>query len=141
MSKLLVKIDRNWADEFDAKSFMVVEEADWKKCLKIAKRYCQIQNKNNESISRYFGSNQEIKYENFKQYKDSLSEIKISDEKAKEIMKMFKIKLSTFENEFQNTYGLDVFLNDLYHMYEVLDGTGLYSDQELISSVNPNFYE
>jgi len=80
MSKVLVSISKDYADEFEVTGFAIFKNKEWKKlekeCLKKKKPF---------SVS--FGSNQELEFENGEDLIDSLYFKNLSKEEAKIIEK------------------------------------------------------
>ena len=65
---LLVKFSDNWADEIDIEGCVIMSEEEYEKYLNAAKRAFEIEG----SISFYIGSNEEIRYGNFEDFKKTL---------------------------------------------------------------------
>ena len=97
MSKLiLVKIDTNWADEMDVGAFAIFKEEEWKLHEKYAK---QVFKKHPSLPARIgIGSNQDMYFDSYKDYKKCYKATVISAKDAKYLCKTFNVKINTKEN-------------------------------------------
>ena len=87
--KLLVKYDSNWADEMDIDGFKVLTNEQWKKYQKGFEKHFK-----EECYSYCVGTNEEIEYNDFDEFRNDFKVSEITDEEAAVLKKLFA-KVST----------------------------------------------
>jgi len=76
MSKILIKYEANWADEFDCEGFAVYDKKEWEEhCNKVEKAFEKI----NKEIEIGFGSNEYFTFESYRDWERCFRVIDISD--------------------------------------------------------------
>jgi len=81
MSKVLIKISTDWADEFQAEGFAYCDAMLWKALIKQAKTYFKHE--------VYFGTNECLDFRNYDEYKKIFKVIKLTDEQYDMLCKLF----------------------------------------------------
>jgi hypothetical protein len=84
MKYLLIKLDTNWADEFDVNAFWVTtdeEFEDWKQML----QKCDI----HEGNEICFGTNEYITFDSYEEIIDSLTLIELEEKFALDLIDLF----------------------------------------------------
>lgn len=87
MSKVIVFTDANYADEFDVQGFEIIEKDRWDRLLSIAEEY--FNSENAEPLELYFGTNEMIYFEDFRDVQDFFNIKEITDEECQVIEKCF----------------------------------------------------
>lgn len=82
--KLLVKYDSNWADEMDINGFKVLTDKQWEKYQRDFKKHFK-----EECYTYYVGTNEEIEYSDFEEFRNNFNVSEITDEEAAVLKKLF----------------------------------------------------
>ncbi len=82
--KVLLVFDDNWADEFDISAWQIVDKDKWESL-----REQFLEKVGDNSFSFYFGTNEDMEYDNASAFIDQISEKAITSEEAKLIKKIF----------------------------------------------------
>lgn len=82
--KLLVKYDSNWADEMDIDGFKVLTNEQWEQYQKDFKKHFK-----EEGYIYYVGTNEEIEYNDFEEFRNDFNVSEITDEEAAVLEKLF----------------------------------------------------
>ena len=82
--KLLVKYDSNWADEMDIDGFKVLTDKQWEKYQRDFKKHFK-----EEWYTYYVGTNEEIEYGDFEEFRNDFNVSEITDEEAAVLEKLF----------------------------------------------------
>lgn len=82
----LVSYSSNWSDEMDIDGFCVMTEAGKKKYFEDFKKVFEV----NGLYTFYVGTNEEIEYSNFADFKNDFTVEEISEEEAKVLDKLFQ---------------------------------------------------
>ena len=90
---LLIKLHRNWADEFDVEGFVVMDTPQWEAHKVMAK--AQFEEKG--YIERYFGTNEALEFSSFKDYMDAFAVLELSMEEYEVFKKFFLVKGYSWE--------------------------------------------
>lgn len=91
MKLLLVKTVKNWADEMDLAGFAIFTEPEWKEHLKQSKKMFSMIK---EDYRMGIGSNQDMYFDGFKDYKKQIQTSPVTPAEAKKLCKTFKIKVN-----------------------------------------------
>jgi hypothetical protein len=89
--KILLKLDSNYADEFDVSGLLIVDREQWEKDKLLIGDY-------KKSLEMYFGSNESLDYENGKEFLEEIEEMVITEEQEKFLKKIFEEKYYAFGN-------------------------------------------
>ena len=81
---VLVKLDMDYADEFNVKGFHIEKRVDWEKTL------AEIKPLNWEGLEVSFGSNEALTFESFRDFERSITVEYITKEEFDVITKLFK---------------------------------------------------
>lgn len=81
----LVKYDSNWADEMDVSGFRIMTDDDWEAYQEAFKNHFDA----GEQYSHGIGTNEEIEYEDIKQFMSDFKVEEITTEEAAVIHKFF----------------------------------------------------
>jgi len=81
-----VKLEKDWADEFDVKSLSVISEKDWKQFQEDINKY------DGYPIECYFGTNEALLFESEQDIMHSLSPVEVSESEAELLKKVMKGK-------------------------------------------------
>lgn len=92
MGDVLIKYDGSWADEIDLQGFLVMTRDEWKQHLSLVKKY-----HGDEEFTLYVGTNEDMTFRGFEDYKDSFDVKNITDEEAKVFRKFFKNTFSFWD--------------------------------------------
>jgi hypothetical protein len=96
MSSVFVKVDANWADEFDIDGFIVAKKDEWDKSVeKLKKDFPSEQ-------EIYFGTNEYIEFADIEDFESSLEVTEITDVEAEVLNKLF----NTYGRKTWFSYGL-----------------------------------
>jgi len=92
----LIKLTKNWADEFDVYGSRIMTEEKWNKIVKLAENYF---NQRSE-LEDYFGTNEAITFRSFEDWKSAFSVMDITVKES--------VILTTYGfNDFGYTYILE----------------------------------
>lgn len=86
MTKYLLKMYEDYCDEFTASGYNLCDEEDKKKYDYVMQNYNKYEEKD-DTFYVGFGTNEDIEYENVKEFLDSIEVEEVSDEDAKIICK------------------------------------------------------
>ena len=89
--KLLIKLDTNWADEFDVQGFFTTTRKEWDKHLASAKKYFDT---HEEELELYFGTNEALTFESYEEYESAYSATELSDEQFALLKTLFGVSYS-----------------------------------------------
>lgn len=92
MTDVLIKYDGSWADEIDLQGFLVMTREEWKTHLTLVKRF-----HGETEFEIYIGTNENITFTGFEDYKDSFEVKNLTDEEATILRKFFKSKMSYWD--------------------------------------------
>lgn len=81
---VLVKFERNWADEFDVKGFLIIKKTEWEDHLN------WIRDRMDWPQENGFGTNQSIIWVSAKEYLSSFKVVDVSVDEAAIILKYFE---------------------------------------------------
>lgn len=93
---ILVTVRANWADEMDVYSFGIFTEDSWIHHELLAKK---IFNKSKEPVEVGIGSNQQMIYDSYEEYKKQYNTTNISKKDSDFILKTFKLKINSFDSK------------------------------------------
>lgn len=85
MSKILVKFNDNYADEFDVDGFMVISKNQFDKDVELVKKWFA----DYGDAEFYFGTNEALSYDDFDDWFNSFSVTEITDDEAQVLTKLF----------------------------------------------------
>ena len=97
---LLIKFEKNWADEFDCQGLTIITEKEWE-LHKFKAKYCVTY-----PIESFFGTNEGWEYKSFSEYIKSFKVEVITDDQALFINKLFDL------NGFFRGYGIIVDIDE-----------------------------
>lgn len=83
--KLLIKLDTNWADEFDVQGFFTTTRKAWDEHLAAVKRYFE----NSDELELYFGTNEALTFDSYEEYADAYTASELSDEQFSQLVALF----------------------------------------------------
>lgn len=87
---LLIKFQKDYADEFDVYGFLACHEKEWLHHLEYAKNYFIEQAKEGyDSVNVCFGTNEEFEYQDIKEYISSYEITEITEEEFNILNKLF----------------------------------------------------
>lgn len=90
---LLIKLHRNWADEFDVEGFVVMDASAWEEHKALAK----VEFEKKGSIERYFGTNESLDFGSLEDYLDSFAVLELTMEEYEVFKKFFLVKGYSWE--------------------------------------------
>jgi deoxyribodipyrimidine photolyase len=118
MKLLLVKCEDNWADEFDLQGFAIYTDAAWKEYLQLVEKkiFYKARSMDDEYGAHVaeVGTNQSRPYENFKSFKKVFTTKTITEEEAKGLCSLFKLKIVTKAMDVPVSYGMFMYLSPSY---------------------------
>lgn len=85
MPKLLVKYHGNWADEMDLNGFIIIEKEIWENHLERVKKFMKAAGPQRVSC----GSNEDVDYSSFEDYKRSFKTNQLSNDEAARLKTLF----------------------------------------------------
>ena len=86
MSKVLIKFNTNYADEFDVAGFYITTQKKWDKHLEEVETFFK---NRTEPVEKYFGTNEYIEFYDFDDYKSSFTVTPITKEENDVLTKLF----------------------------------------------------
>ena len=92
--QLLIRISRDWADEFNVEGFVVWPASQWAKHLEFAEKYF----KKNGEAEVYFGTNEALSWYSFEDYKNSFKVTGLSEEQHGVLLNLFSVKGYSWEH-------------------------------------------
>lgn len=87
MKKLLVKGRCDWADEFDCEFLGLFTEDNWNSIVKYTKE--GFEKHDGEEVSVYFGSNEYIEIDSYKQWLSCFTVVEIPDSMYEKLLEVF----------------------------------------------------
>lgn len=108
--------ETNWADELDFHGFSIMPQSDWNDHIDYAKKYF----KERSQFSHYAGSNQDITFNSYDDWRDSINVNVITIKTAKELLIL---------NNAQNRYDSGTFISPLDYDDGLFDDTPLLEEE------------
>jgi hypothetical protein len=105
---ILAKFYDDWSDEFDVTGFQLFHtEFDWNKFLNNAE-------KANYPVEKYFGSNEFLTFNSFKEYESCFEVIEITQDEYDTMKKLFPYGYFGDVPEFEAAWDIEDETSDLY---------------------------
>jgi hypothetical protein len=135
--KQLVKFEKDWADEFTLEAFTVVNDyKEVEKLFAIAEIYFEVFGE----LELYFGTNEYITFDDYKDYRNSFEVSNITDDEANVFQKYFYYYLPENPPEFGT--GIEAFdQNTFYDEFFNPENKDKLSDAviERLKKIEPEF--
>jgi hypothetical protein len=112
MTDVLIKYDGCWADEIDLQGFLVMTREEWKTHLSLVKRRY-----GDSEFTISIGTNEEVNFNDFDDYKESFEIKKITDEESAVLRKFFKATHSYWDPTAKKQVKIDIAENGLIALF------------------------